>query len=65
MTEIYPLATEYTPFASPVLVVGGKARPAIPEEANGEALVPSHQGDATGYATGQTMRVRMFATETE
>lgn len=57
---IYPAATEITPFGSPVKVDGLRATPCGPDEANGEALTPSHAGDATHYLAGQTMRVRML-----
>lgn len=55
---VYPVARGFIPYRSPVNIVGLMAWPVPPEEANGEALDSSCNGETLGYEIGQTMRAR-------
>lgn len=59
---IYPIAIEYIPFGSPIIVTGGtEAMPAAnPENANATASPPSYAGAASGYEKGETVRALPF-----
>lgn len=56
--RVYPVATDFIPYRSPIVIAGGTARPCKPEDANGEALDSSFNGATEGYAKGETMRAR-------
>jgi hypothetical protein len=56
--NVYPIAQDFIPYRSPVRLDGLRAFPASIEDANGEALDSSFNGDTLGYAKGATMRVR-------
>lgn len=55
---VYPVATDFIPYRSPVRIEGGMVSPCKPEDANGEALNSSHNGKTLGYQIGQTIRAR-------
>jgi len=55
---VYPIAQAFIPYRSPIRITGGLASPCEAEEANGEALDSSYNGDTLGYEPGQVMRAR-------
>jgi hypothetical protein len=55
---VHPVAQGFIPYRSPIKIAGGTAQPCKPEEANGESLDSSFNGDTTGYEVGQTIRAR-------
>lgn len=55
---IYPIAQDFIPYRSPIRIAGLTATPCSADEANGEALSSSHDGDTSGYERGQVVRAR-------
>lgn len=55
---VYPIAQAFIPYRSPIKIAGLTAQPCSPEDANGEALDSSYNGDTKGYNHGQTIRAR-------
>lgn len=55
---VYPIAQDFIPYRSPIRISGLMASPCGADEANGEALDSSYNGDSLGYQIGQTMRAR-------
>lgn len=57
---VYPVAQDFIPYGAPIKITGLMANPCPLEEANGEALHSSFDGDTLGYQIGQTMRARFL-----
>lgn len=55
---VYPIAKDFIPYRSPIKISGLMAIPCSADEANGEAMDSSYNGDTLGYQIGQVMRAR-------